>query len=93
MVVLSVNIYSAGSNGSLSGKPTRAVSGIGGSRPWTSWYGDIPVVLDMVMFTLKVTGASQFDHAFLIQSSGYGSEESFYGSERSLDLHIAPGIV
>ena len=64
MVVLSVNIYSAGSNGSLSGNPTRAVSGIGGSRPWTSWYGDIPVVLDMVMFTLKVTGASQFDHTF-----------------------------
>ena len=32
MVVLSVNMYSAGSNGSLSGNPTRAVSGIGGSR-------------------------------------------------------------
>ena len=63
-MVLSVNIYSAGSSGSLSGNQTRAVRGIGGSRLWTSWYGDILVVRDTVMFTLKVTGASQFDQAF-----------------------------
>ena len=56
-------MYSAGSNGSLSGSPTRAVSGTGGSCPCTSWYGDIPVVLDTVMFTLKTTGANQFVHA------------------------------
>ena len=63
MVVLRVNMYSAGSKGSLSGSPTRAVSGTGGSRPCTSWYGDIPVVLDMVMFRLNTTGVNQFVHA------------------------------
>ena len=62
MVVLRVNMYLAGSKGSLAGSPTRAISGTGGSRPCTSWYGDIPVVLDTVMFRLNTTGVNQFVH-------------------------------
>ena len=59
MFVLRVNIYSAGSNCVFSGTPTIVDNGIGGSVPCTSWYGEIPVVLETVMLRLNTVGGNQ----------------------------------
>ena len=63
MLVLRVSIYSAGSNGAFSGTPTIVANGIGGSVPCTSWYSEIPVVLETVMLRLNTVGGSQSPQA------------------------------
>ena len=63
MFVLRVNIYSAGSSCVRSGTPTIVDNGIGGSVPWTNWYGEIPVVRDTVMLRLNTVGGNQSPQA------------------------------